>query len=264
MLKTCMCGHDPSLEDVTTFRCPYHIEELIKKGASADIRDDKGMTPLHYITLLENEKCLKLLLSTIPKDNICNFVNSQIYTNWETSLHIECSILRRLEFINILLDNGADPNIQNKTGNTPLHTFFFFISDKHICKSLRVLISYGADFTILNSNGDTPLHVLCRNKIEHIIPLAEIICKEGIHNESIIKSINIQNGEGNTPLQIVCQSFKNIKVCKFFIEKGGDIHIKNNKGKSCLDVLGNDFFFKENLQQFYDECTSLDIKEPDW
>ena len=147
-------------------------------------------------------------------------------------------------------------------GNTPLHTFFFFISDKHIYESLRLLIVYGADFTILNSNGDTPLHILCRNKIEHIIPLVEIICKEKC-NESIIKSINIQDGQGNTPLLLVCKSCKNMKVCKFFIEKGGDIHIKNNNGKSCLDILGNDFIFKGRLQQIYDEYTSIDIKEPD-
>lgn len=260
----CMCCYNPTLFEVLKLKCPFHFGELIKKGVQANIKDDQGATPLHFISFIDKEEYLILLIENIFEKEDDTFINSQIYTNGETCLHEECISSRRPEFINILLNNGANPNIQNKLGNTPLHYFFFYMSNKQSYESFKSLIFHGADFSILNSSGDTPLHALCKNKGTKALFFIENICKENERAflESINKSINIQDGLGNTPLMIVCQQHKNMEICKIFIECGADINIKNNESKSCLDILGDDFIFKNSLQKIYDDYTSLDIKEP--
>ena len=52
-----------------------------------------------------------------------------------------------------LLEKGADPNIQNQCGKTPLHLL------KNI-KQTKLLLESGANPNIQNINGDTPLHLI--------------------------------------------------------------------------------------------------------
>ena len=80
---------------------------------------------------------------------------------------------RRLKVVKLLLEHGADPNIQeNKYGKTPLHyavsrclenkfgrtLLHFTVSRRHVDVA-RVLLDHGADPTISDNEGMTPLEL---------------------------------------------------------------------------------------------------------
>ena len=52
-------------------------------------------------------------------------------------------------------------------------------------------------------------------------------------------NINFQDKIGNTALHYLCEDEKYDIVIEF-IKKGGDIEIKNNEGKSPLDLIKSD------------------------
>jgi ankyrin repeat protein len=57
--------------------------------------------------------------------------------------------------VRFLLEHGADPNVQDKDGWTPLHRA---VIKCHVDVA-RVLLDYGADPTIRDNEGRTPLDV---------------------------------------------------------------------------------------------------------
>ena len=88
----------------------------------------------------------------------------------ETALHKLAVADRwwKLEAIKLVLESGADPNIPNENGRTPLHVACENIDTTNSWASFRlmaidILLSYGASCDVANQQGVTPLHIGCRN-----------------------------------------------------------------------------------------------------
>ena len=71
-----------------------------------------------------------------------------------------CVLLDRLEMVKLLLAHGADPNVVNSDGDTPLHIMAKF-GETEKCK---VLLDGGADPTLKNKAGMTPADVARKYK----------------------------------------------------------------------------------------------------
>lgn len=79
----------------------------------------------------------------------------------KTLLMYACTVIcSSTEIIKFLLENGADPNTQNKYGKTVLH----YIGDYHDpidkLEFLKLLLEYGADINKQDNNGNTILHTI--------------------------------------------------------------------------------------------------------
>lgn len=123
------------------------VKTLIKHGA--DVNDlSCGITALHNTKSL---KMTKLLLdsgasSSIPSTKIRNSVYP---------LHMIA--MRDYDSTELLLKSGANPNVKNINGDTPLH----FVRDASIAE---LLIKYGANVNEQNNNGETPLHSVLQDE----------------------------------------------------------------------------------------------------
>ena len=112
-------------------------------------------TPAKEETKLEFVKSSMKLFDAINQNNISQLkelleAGAEInITNQygETPLHLA----RSKEQIKLLLETGANPNIQDKFGETPLHWCW------NNLEKIRLLLEAGADYTIRNNKGLTPI-----------------------------------------------------------------------------------------------------------
>ncbi|XP_046563153.1 serine/threonine-protein phosphatase 6 regulatory ankyrin repeat subunit B-like isoform X2 [Haliotis rubra] len=204
--------HFSSLSDEP--HCHEMIQALLEKGGAVEIKNKKGETPLHYAAWNQCTVCVKLLLPVSD-------VNAQD-SDGNTALHFSSlsDEPHSHEVIQALLKEGANVQMQNRKGQTPLHCaarnkcmecvelllpvsdvnaqdtdgntalHFSFLSDEpHSHEVIQALLENGADVGIKNKKGETPLHCAARNQcmecVELLLPLSDV---------------NAQDGDGNTPL----------------------------------------------------------------
>jgi ankyrin repeat protein len=138
-----------------------------------------------------------------------------------TALMEACSS-NNLELIKVLLDAGADPNVQNDKGQTALtHNSNFIYS-----YTLEKLLIAGADPNIKDNIGQT---VLMNMVSQGALSSVEILLKAGADP-------NTQNDKGQTALIIAClQGFKN--CAQLLLDAGADPNIQDNKGQTAFMSL---------------------------
>ncbi len=79
-------------------------------------------------------------------------INTKDYTSGDGALHI---VVKRRDdlWLRFLLGKGANPNIRDRTGNTPL----ILASRLGFSEGIDALVSFKADVNLANDNGETPL-----------------------------------------------------------------------------------------------------------
>jgi ankyrin repeat protein len=107
---------------------------------------EDGSTLLHHICQRGNDVFLTVIIGMVD-------VNCQ-NKDGDTALHI-ATRYDNLRCFEILLENGADCNIQNLDGMTPLCEA---IDLNGGFSYIQTLIAYGADVNISDQDGWTPLH----------------------------------------------------------------------------------------------------------
>ncbi|MBD0391518.1 ankyrin repeat domain-containing protein [Wolbachia endosymbiont of Pentalonia nigronervosa] len=130
-------------------------------------------------------------------DNIEDVVNeADRYFN--TPLHM-AALYKRPDIVELLLERGADSQLQNVLGDTPLHIAVCMDSNGSIVKHLLT----HTNPKLRNAEGNTPLHIaiLCQNfsAIEHFFN----------YKEGVKVFTNIKNSNGKTPLDLANQDVLN-------------------------------------------------------
>ena len=174
-----------------------------------------------------------------------------------SGLHIE-SWSSNIVAVQLLVDCGADTNVENKHGQTPLHAPFgkkdcpelyeiLLKQDARInavdkdgyeplhleckeyhTKAVKLMVSHGADVNAMNKHGQTPLHT-ATGGMKDCPELCEILLK---HNASI----NAVDKDGSQPLHVACKQGHS-KTGSLFISYSTDVSAVNRKGHSPLHLL---------------------------
>jgi ankyrin repeat protein len=84
------------------------IKALIILGAKVNIRDTHGTMPLHHYIIYDNRDLVYSLIDHSDAD-----LNAIDEYSDKTPLHLACACMKGLEPIKKLLENGADPTINN-------------------------------------------------------------------------------------------------------------------------------------------------------
>lgn len=167
-------------------------------------------SPLIIACSNTNVSSIKFLLEQYRNLNIDfvnhqnNFGNSALYIACHNACH-NSNHKENLEIIKLLLDNGANTNIKNNQGDTPLTLICQYSNNSIITEIINLLIKYGTNINITNNNGDNALMLIC--KYSKNFDVIKLLLEHHAH-------INNQNNYGDTALIFLSQSSssRNLKL----------------------------------------------------
>lgn len=97
----------------------------------------------------------------------------------------------QFEIVAYLIKNGANVNIQNDQGISPLHLAGY-------PKNVELLLNAGAEIDIIDFQGNTPLHSIASETDEYIDVVEYLISRNA--------NRNLKNKAGQTPLNIAIEA----------------------------------------------------------
>ncbi len=180
---------------------------------------------------------LALLDKELPElyDWFADFSEIQTSRHRYTLLHL--AVLKgRINHVDALLNNGANPNDLTSEGETPLHIAARMGNSVIVC---RLLLS-GADPNRVSKTGDTALHNAVR---DCRVPAAAALLRD-----NAIINPNIQNSLGETPIILACKMKKThgqlrrtsqleklVFLEELLVKSGVSLEFKDKKGNTALD-----------------------------
>jgi len=193
------------------------VNLLIEKGADVGTKDSSGHTALYFLArdahIDDKDKRLKLILSAFIKAgyNINEFVDDDS----DTLLNYNCrqTISSRYDQqINHLLRAGADVNISNRFGQTPL--MLVCKQDSTSVENIQIsMLENGAEVAVKDADGNTALHYAAMNRSKSLAKnMAEMLFEFGKPD------INAVNNDGRSPLDIAVET-ENEPLVKWLLNK---------------------------------------------
>ncbi|MDO5465146.1 MAG: ankyrin repeat domain-containing protein, partial [Akkermansia sp.] len=194
-------GNTP-LHEAAKYNQTECVQALIEAGADVNKGNN---TPLSEAVQKGHIECIQLLLYTPGIDINC-------LVNWfdDTALHYAVKE-NRADILSLFIKAGADVNIRNKDGKTPL----WLAVEKERFDFLQLLVAAGANVNEpLNNRKETLLHhaIHCKN----IALVKQII--------SVGANVNIEDISRTTPLMLAVRN--NLTECvKLLIDAGANLNL---------------------------------------
>ncbi|CAB0029416.1 unnamed protein product [Trichogramma brassicae] len=150
----------------------FQINDELNQLVQINARDKLGDTPLHVAAeYVKDKRIMEVLLRRGASPNLANDEGS-------TPLHIICKRnqhdvdeMAELFFkINDELNQLVQINARDKLGDTPLHVAL----KKSQEEVLEVLLRNGSDPNLANDEGSTPLHIICKRNQHDVDDMAEL------------------------------------------------------------------------------------------
>ncbi|CAB0029690.1 unnamed protein product [Trichogramma brassicae] len=260
------------------------VELLLKNGSDPNLADDKGWTPLVIICNDDRDDFnLAKMLFDLSHDQFQPVqVNFQDHAG-NTPLHVALYRGRRNLF-EILLRNGANPNLANAKGLTPLQIICCRNRDDYkLAKMIfelsheryrpvkvnvqdkagqtplhdamlfghrnlvQVLLKNDANPNSVNIMGLTPLHMICTE--QYYDRLAQIFFEVNDAKHQLVK-VNVQNKLGNAPLHFALH-LRNERLIELLLRRGADPNLTDEKGLTPLHIICNDRYSDHKMAEIF-------------
>ncbi|CAB0037260.1 unnamed protein product [Trichogramma brassicae] len=177
---------------------------LLKNGANLSLANKDGSTPLHLICRRFMDEDFTEEFFEICSDRLQTVEIDARDKDGDTPL-IRALRYSNMKAVEKLLGNGADPNLVNEKGETPLHMIDGRTSGVVVNTFLDIsdALNRPVQFDARDNEGNRPLHVAAKRGNDDTI---ELLLRRGADPNSA-------NEEGQTPLHLVCQRLSRFDVC---------------------------------------------------
>jgi ankyrin repeat protein len=136
---------------------------LFHNGADPDVRDLYGRNLLHVAAFSGNFKVVQILIEYDPAGiNARDGVGSTPLLRASEGRYFEDGSV-----LGLLLAHGADINVQDEDGWTPL----YLASTRGTLEAVRLLLKHGADVEVKNNNGKTALQEAAARGHDDVVKL---------------------------------------------------------------------------------------------
>lgn len=187
------------------------------------------------------------LIDVVDINYICKDNNVSVYDRYTTPL---CAALSRsnIKIAKLLIDKGADLNISDRYGKTPL---MLSLENKEFAE---LIINRSVDLDIKDNNGDTAL-ILCA--FHGYFDVAKLLVEKGADIESTSKSKSTALISALTSLN--CTNHPHTKIVELLVNHGANINHKDKEGRTAL-LMSSYYGHKEAAKLLINKGANLDIK----
>lgn len=146
---------DTPLHDTISKKRDDMLSLLLDHGADIMLANNNGFNALHHAALRGNPSAMCMLLMKLPRRWIVDEKKDDGYT----ALHL-AALNNHVEVAELLIRHGkANMDIQNVNLQTALH----LAVERQHTQIVRLLVREGANLNIADKDGDTPLHEALRH-----------------------------------------------------------------------------------------------------
>ena len=142
----------------------FRTADLLRhNGADLDVQGRNGVNPLHAAASFGNLEVIRILIEYDPASIDARDEDGWTPLLWASGRHNfkDGSVLR------LLLEHGADINVQNRVGRTPLHRASF----NGALEVVRLLLVHGADAEVKSVVGETALQEAADRGRDEVVKL---------------------------------------------------------------------------------------------
>lgn len=233
--ETCIQLVENNNESLLHKPARYGDENMVKflLNAGADVRERfQGALPLHLATqgdILSDWKQSRLTIVTELLLKDAATVNER---DDDGRTPLLCAILESCRYgpvcetgIDLLIQSGADVNLQALGGETPLHVAGML----NWSNVVKLLLKAGADIEARDNHGRTPLHWACTEQARET---PKILLECGADVEA-------KDHKGETPLHIA--AYGSPHPVQFLIAYNANQRARNNNNLTPLEIAQNHF-----------------------
>lgn len=204
------------------------VKQLLNAGADPNARNDSGNSVLDCASSHSDLGIIDLL---VEKGAHNHFVGSEVDLAGKdekgTPLLIQAILAKASAYVEYLLRKGADPNVRDAEGSTPLIRAFYTYSSV-----VPVLIKYGADVRLADNWCRTPLHVAAKNDSSSMLALLEAGADiEAVASGSYTPLMYAFSGAYPDNAAILLEHGANIKVRRLYGSKAAALCLSDQE--SC-------------------------------
>ena len=209
------------------------VKLLLEKGADIHAKDSSDSTPLH---MRVGRRMRESIVFGAPLHAVKEYKEEEY-----------------MEVVKLLLEKGANVNVQDIHGRTPL----YWAAQNGYTEIVKLLLEKGADVNARDNDGNTPLHwavgacdleivklLLEKGANENhqdnnsITPLHSAVKTGNIELIKLLleKGANLENSPITTISSSKILTNEHIEIEKLLLKKGINVYIKDNDGNTTLSL----------------------------